>query len=491
MKATRPDSFGWPHAAPVPDGSARPRAGGRSRRRRSRALVALAGVAVLALAGCRTGPPRPDVLLVTIDTLRADRCSAYGYEVPTTPNLDRLAQSGVLYLRAYAESSTTAPSHAVLMTGRHFRTLGVTRNGSIVPEDAVMLAEAMHGAGYATAAFVSSFPVMTKFGFAQGFEEYDDRFTSEDASLGRRSLAEPHDRLGAATLARAEAWLAARKDPRPLFAWVHFVDPHAPYRAPERFRAKWPDDAKPADLRYDAEVHYADKQLGKLLEAFERLTPDREDFVIVTSDHGEGLGDHGWQSHGVNLHEEAVRVPLVARWPSALDSGRVVEDPVALVDIAPGILRLLGIEGPTFAHGREMFGRTDPARRVFLQRRDYRSTKEKGRKIAGPMTAVVESGAKLILAPEEDRRELYDLVGDPAELHDLLGGAANAGGAGAASGGDDAGAAARTAPPEHEGRARALEESLDRWMQAVPAAGEDAALDEETLKALRSLGYVD
>lgn len=475
MKATRRDSRGCPTAAASSRDPAPPRGG----RRRWRAVIdgAVVLAAVLAFAGCQREPARPDVLLVTIDTLRADHCSAYGYEVPTTPNLDRFARSGVLYRRAYAESSTTAPSHAVLMTGRHFRTLGVTRNGSIVPDDAVTLAEAMHGAGYATAAFVSSFPVMTRFGFSQGFDEYDDRFTPEDASLGRRGMAEPHDRLGEATLARAVNWLGARKDPRPLFAWVHFVDPHAPYRAPERFRAKWPDDAAPSDLRYDAEVHYADKQLGRLLEAFERLTPGREDFVIVTSDHGEGLGDHGWQSHGVNLHEEAVRVPLVASWPSRLGSGRVVEDPVALVDVAPGVLRLLGIQGPTFAHGREMFGRTDPARPVFLQRRDYHSTKEKGRRVAGQMTAVVENGSKLILAPDEDRRELYDLRKDPTERHELLGGAAGQ---------------SRSATPAHEEEAaRRLEGALDRWMQAVPAAGEDQPLDEDTLKALRSLGYVD
>jgi len=442
--------------------------------------VAAALLAAVASPGCRGEALRPDIVLVTIDTLRADHCSAYGYPIPTTPSLEALAAGGVLFRRAYAESSTTAPSHAVLMTGRHFRTLGVGKNGHVLSSEATTLAEALRDSGYATAAFVSSFPLQTRFGFAQGFDVYDDGFVIEEASLGRRKTdREAHDRLAGATYAHVERWLAKRKDPRPLFLWVHFVDPHSPYISPEKFEATWPARTKPAVMRYDAEVRYADGQLGKLVAAVAKHTPGREDFVVVTSDHGEGLGDHGWMNHGANLHEEAVRVPLVASWPGHLDAGKVVEDPVALLDIPRGILELLDIDATSFAHGRNLFAANDPARRIFLQRREYESARELGKTVGGEMTAVVERQSKLIVSPEEHWREFYDLARDPAELENLLGGRRAKG------------PKSPPAAPEHEAAARKLEGTLGTWRDAFPPSDIDQPLDEETKRALRSLGYVD
>lgn len=447
------------------------------------ALLGIGAAGSLTAGGCRRGPARPDVLLVTIDTLRSDHVSAYGYPVPTTPNIDALAKKGVLYRRAYAESSTTAPSHAVLMTGRHFRSLGVTKNGGTLLPDAVTLAEALRDAGYATAAFVSSFPLMTRFGFSQGFEVYDDNFAREGSSIGRQKLKTPHDRVAGVTRAHLERWLTKHGDDRPLFLWVHFVDPHAPYRAPEKFEATWPEGTSVARQRYDGEVHYADGQLGHVLELLATKRPGRELLTVVTSDHGEGLGDHGWMSHGINLHEEAVRVPLVASWSGHLPNGAVVETPVGLLDIAPGILGLLGIDATTFSHGVSLFGSGDPARSIFLQRRDYKSARDHGRQLGGEMTAVVEGGSKLIVAPSEERRELFDLGADPGELHDLLAGPGKRGAPAAAT---------PTGKAAHEELARKLEGRLSDWKDAFPpAAVPDAPMDKETLKALRSLGYVD
>ncbi len=448
-------------------------------------------LALLCAAGCAKDAPRPDILLVTIDTLRSDHCSAYGYEIETTPNLEALAARGVLYRRAYAESSTTAPSHAVLMTSRHFRTLGVGKNGAVMSDDAVTLAETLDREGYDTAAFVSSFPLMIRFGFAQGFDWYDDRFDLDQASLGRRKEGStPHDRLAEATLRRAETWLAKRTSSKPLFVWMHFVDPHAPYRAPERFDGKWPKGTPNPVQRYDAEVRYADKQLGRLLEVFGAHTPARDSLVVVTSDHGEGLGDHGWMSHGVNLHEEAVRVPFVASWPGHLPEGRVVEEAVSIVDISRSILETIGIEAATFSHGRNVFEPVVPSRAIFLQRRDYRSKKEKGRALGGEMTAVVERDSKLVLSPSEGKRELYDLAADPGELRNLVGEPPKQ------RRGDDGAAAAGLPPPagtpeQREARAHGLEKYLADWSSAFPSTGEDTPLDPETQKALRSLGYVD
>jgi arylsulfatase A-like enzyme len=442
-------------------------------------------------AGCANEGPRPDILLVTIDTLRSDHCSAYGYEIETTPNLDRLASKGLLFRRAYAESSTTAPSHAVLMTSRHFRTLGVGKNGEAMSDDAVTLAETLAGRGYDTAAFVSSFPLLKRFGFAQGFDEYDDEFVLDQASLGRRKEGStPHDRLAAATLDRAESWLKKRSSDKPLFLWMHFVDPHAPYRAPERFDGNWPKETRSIVVRYDSEVRYADRQLGRLLDLFGAHSPSRDDLVVVTSDHGEGLGDHGWMAHGVNLHEEAVRVPFVASWPGHLPEGKVVEAPVSIVDISRSILDTLGIEARTFTHGRNVFAAADPDRVVFLQRRNYSSRKEKGQKLGGEMTAVVERQSKLVLSPRERKRELYDLQIDPGELRNLVGPPPKR------RKRDTGEAAAALLPPsgtpdQNEKAAHRLEKHLADWGSAFPATGEDQPLDAETQKALRSLGYVD
>jgi arylsulfatase A-like enzyme len=455
------------------------------------ALSALA-LAVACLAGCAKDGPRPDILLVTIDTLRSDHCSAYGYAIDTTPNLAALASKGVRYRRAYAESSTTAPSHATLMTSRHFRTLGVVKNGEKVPDDAVTLAEALRDEGYDTAAFVSSFPVKSRFGFSQGFDHYDDDFVLEEASVGRRDKGStPHDRLAEGTFLHAERWLAERTSDAPVFLWVHFVDPHAPYRAPERFAGKWARETPSVVVRYDSEVRYADKQLGRLLERFGALSPARDDLVVVTSDHGEGLGDHGWMSHGVNLHEEAVRVPLVASWPGHLPAGKVVEEAVSIVDISRTVLDSLGIDAPSFAHGRNIFGAADPSRAIFLQRRAYSSRRERGRILGGEMTAVVEDGSKLILAPGEKKRELYDLGIDPGELRNLVGDPPKR-----RRRGGDAVAAEALPPPagtpgEREKKAHRLEKFLADWGAAFPSSGEDTPLDPETQKALRSLGYVD
>jgi arylsulfatase A-like enzyme len=452
----------------------------------------LASLALAALAGCTQEGPRPDVLLVTIDTLRSDHCSAYGYPIDTTPHLTALASRGVLYRRAYAESSTTAPSHAVLLTSRHFRTLGVGKNGEQMSDDAVTLAETLASQGYDTAAFVSSFPLLKRFGFAQGFDHYDDRFVIDEASLGRRAPGStPHDRLAGATLAHTEKWLADRNSDDPLFLWVHFVDPHAPYRAPQRFEGKWPEGTKTIVQRYDTEVRYADEQLGRLLELFRAESPERDDLVVVTSDHGEGLGDHGWMSHGVNLHEEAVRVPLVASWPGHLPEGKVVEEAVSIVDVSRSILDSLGIEAKTFAHGRNVFAGTDPSRAIFLQRRTYSSRKEKGQSLDGEMTAVVERDSKLILSPREKKRELYDLRIDPTELRNLVGPPPKR-----RRRGDDKAAIAALPPPvgtldDQLKSAHRLEEHLANWERAFPSTGEDTPLDEETKKALRSLGYVD
>lgn len=450
--------------------------------------AALAVAFVVATTGACSRPSgRPDVLLVTIDTLRADHCSAYGYPIATTPVLAALAAAGTRYQTAYAVSATTSPSHASLLAGSSFRTLGVLKNGNRLPKEAVTVAEVLAASGYATAAFVSSFPLRARFGFAQGFEFFDDQFETAQASLGRRSAEVAHDRLAGATFDRFAAWLERRTDTRPMFVWVHFVDPHFPYRAPDKFQARWPADASRDVRNYDAEVHYADKQLGRVVEAFDSRAGTGGALVIVTSDHGEGLGDHGWMSHGVNLYEEAVRIPLVARWAGHVPAGQVVTAPVSLIDVAPSILEAAQVaQAPTAFEGRSLFGTLDPDRAIFLQRRAYGGREPNEAGARGEMTAVVRGGAKYIVAPEEDRREFYHLPSDPHEARNLLGpatGEQDASGQHAPSARDESPAVAA---------ARRHDEELAEWREAHPEPETSGAqLDKEDIKALRSLGYVD
>lgn len=436
----------------------------------------LVSAVFLLAGGCQRPAPRPDILVVTIDTLRADHCSTYGYPVPTTPVLTELAGKGMLFRTAYAEAATTAPSHAVLFTGRHFRNLGVYKNGEPLADEFETLAETLSAQGYATAAFVSSFPLRSRFGFAQGFEIFDDEFTPAEASIGRQGGENAHDRRADVTAARAIGWLQARKDSRPLFVWVHFVDPHYPYRSPERFQAKWPANTKSEIRRYDGEIRFADKHLGKVVDAFGASSARGAPLVVVTSDHGEGLGQHGWMSHGINLYEEAVRVPLVASWPGHFEQGRVADEPVGIVDVVPTILEALALPLPPDLDGRSLLGPLDPDRPIFLQRRSYASREVRGVFVAGPMTAIVKGGTKYLETPLEEREELYDLVEDPAELRNLLSGASDAGET-----------EARSLPPP----AHALAGELAEWRTRHAGRAENAEVDEESRRALRALGYVD
>ena len=413
---------------------------------------------------------RPNVLLVTIDTLRADHCSAYGYEVETTPVLRELARNGVLFKRAYAPSATTAPSHAALLTSRYPRSLGILKNGHSLEKGYTTLAEVLAGRGYATAAFVSSAPLRSHYGFSRGFEHFDDSFKRETVSLGRNGE-NIVDRRADATVDAVRTWLDGRKAPsdgRPLFAWVHFVDPHAPYHAPESFDGAWPQGTQEKIRAYDGEVRFADRQLGRLLDAFRAAEGERGTLVVVTSDHGEGLGDHGWMWHGVNLHEELVRVPLVVSWPQGGLPQRSYGWPVELLDVAPGILRLLSFDVPREFEGRNMLVPRADDEPVFLQRRVYRAKAVEDKQTRGEMTAMVRNNWKYVWAPEDDGEELYRLVSDPQEKDNLA--------------------------DREKARGGRMATTLERWRRRHPVPehpGRDAPLAAERLRELRALGYVD
>jgi arylsulfatase A-like enzyme len=356
------------------------------------------------------------------------------------------------------------------------------KNGVALPADVPTLAEALRAAGWETAAFVSSFVVERRFGLARGFDHYDDDFAGADHSSPIRhweghSLDAPYDRRGAETTDRALAWLAAREDERPFFLWVHYFDPHSPYDPPGRHRDAFLEHDDPrerghaVDL-YDGDVHYADAELGRLLAATAPYAP----LTIVTSDHGEGLWDHGWLEHGVFLYEEMVRVPWVVHWPGVVPAGHVVGGLAAHVDLAPTLAALLDRPLLGEARGRDLSpqlrGRAapDPERAVHLQRRHYAPMRRGHLRVAGDKHAVRVGDWKLILSPEERGFELYDLARDPGERDNLAG-----------------------LRPDVLGR---LGERLMAWRRgqrahaAAPGAA-PAAPDAEAAARLRALGYVE
>jgi arylsulfatase A-like enzyme len=442
----------------------------------------------------------PDVLLVTFDTLRADHCGSYGYARPTTPTLDEVGDEGVLFETVYAVTPTTGPSHATLFTSLYPDEHHVLSNRWKLQGELVTLAEVLGAAGYRTGGFVSSYMVKADAGMAQGFDAFDDRFASGESSAVRREAVQGEevrgqfDRRAADTADRALEWLAGEPADRPLFLWLHSYQPHNPYRPPpEAMRAvlgaelgpMWrpgrpggteEDRVRWRIARYDAETRYADDQVGRVLAALRARARDPGLLAVITSDHGEGLEDHGWPGHGIHLYEEAVRVPLTLSWPGRLPAGARVAAPVGLIDVMPTVLELLGVDCPDLElRGASLvgaWGETGPegTRPVFLQRRAYarNETKFEGKPVVvkGAKLAVRDGPWKLVLAPEEGGPQLYDLSRDPAERENLA--------------------------EQRPEVARRLEEVLRRWKaDQRPRVPPPPALEEEDREGLEELGYVD
>lgn len=433
--------------------------------------------------GGGAGPP--DIVLISVDTLRRDHCSVYGYERDTTPTLRRVAAEGVRLERAYSPMPTTGPAHATLFTSLYPATHGVLENGARLAEEPLVLAEALRAHGYRTAAVVGSFVLDAKFGFDRGFEVYDDDFDPASSTYRRRTW-EGHaidggfDRRADMTTRSAVHWIERERDPdHPFFLFVHYFDPHAPYVPPPPFDGRFdPRGGDPAGLgrlgaAYDGEIAFTDEAIGNLLDALANVQPEEQTLLVITADHGEGLGQHGYAAHGVLLYEEAVRVPLLFRWPGVLPAGRSIEAPVELLDVMPTLLEFVGIETRTEGlEGRSLAAALlgerplDPERAVHLQRRLYRTPVVRGIPVRGGKWALRVGRWKYIEAPEEGTAELYDLEGDPGEIEDRS-----------------------SALPD---QARELADRLAAWRRAhaTPraAAGEVGVEDRERL---RTLGYVD
>src|SRR5438552_199814 len=297
----------------------RARASRRRPNRRPRYVVGVAVVVTAAALIVRIGsgllPVRvaPDILLVTLDTTRADHLGAYGNRRAQTPRLDQLARDGVLFERAIAAAPITLPAHASLLTGLYPFAHGVRNNGTFsLRSEVPTLTQVLHERGYLTAAFISAFVLDRRYGLANGFDEYDDRLENRP---GQGEL----ERRGDHTARAAAEWLKrARGERRPLFLWIHLYDPHDPYDPPSPFREAF------ADRPYDGEIAFADQALGSILDQLERLGRPSRPIVAVVGDHGESLGVHDEETHAMFVYESTLRVPLILSWPGHLPAGRRV-----------------------------------------------------------------------------------------------------------------------------------------------------------------------
>lgn len=343
---------------------------------------------------------RPNVLLITIDTLRADRLGVYGHTPARTPVIDRLAREGVRFADATAHAPLTYPSHAAILTGRYPAAFDVKLNGmDPLPKTAVTLAERLGSAGYRTGAAIGSVIVDRSSGLAQGFDDYDDRIAAgSGAVVALADLQRTADQVTRS----AAAWIAAQ--PGPWFLWVHYYDPHLPYSAPKPLRAALPDP-------YDAEIAYVDQQIGVLLKGVDRARTA----LVLTSDHGEALGAHGEEDHGYFIYDATLHVPLIVTAPGL--SPRVVADQVRSIDIAPTIASLAGVaDGPPM-DGESLRplleGQTRPDAPLSLAESWYPRLHFGWSELRSARVGEW----KFIAAPKP---ELYDLRTDPGETRNVV-----------------------------------------------------------------------
>ncbi|MGO9273378.1 MAG: sulfatase-like hydrolase/transferase [Terriglobia bacterium] len=409
---------------------------------------------------------RPSVLLITLDTVRADHLACYGYSRIQTPNIDRLAAEGVRFTNAYTQVPITLPSHAVILTGTYPMYNGVrdfTSTG--LPSNIPTLAEVLRRNGYHTTAFVSSFVLNSMWGLDRGFEVYDDDMGPEVGHSEQLFLVQ---RRGDRTVGRMLSWLNGNGG-SPFFVWLHLYDAHSPYRSPEPYRSRY------SDRPYDGAIAFDDAQVGQVLARLRETGRYDNTLIVLTSDHGESLAQHGEAEHGFFIYNATLRVPLVVKLPGQSITARVFSQPVSTIDIASAVASVCrltpaessGFQGRSFLAGLTgsapgPTGKPEaspPSEAAYAE--SYYSRDSFG---WHELRAVVTTDYEYIEAP---RPELYDLHVDPGERSNIIA------------------AHSAIASSLHNRLAEFVKQftARDRPTSAKPA-------DPETVEKLRSLGYV-
>ncbi len=414
------------------------------------------------------------VLLITIDTLRADHLGCYGYSRIETPNIDRLAAGGMRFENAYAQAPITLPSHAVILTGTYPMFNGVrdfTSPG--LPTSIPTLAEILRRQGYRTAAFVSSFVLNSMWGLNRGFEVYDDNvgFTA-DGTKNPFQL----ERRGDETVDRLLDWLN-RRDGKPFFAWLHLYDPHSPYRPPEPYQSRY------SSHLYDGEIGFDDEQIGRAIARLHALNLYESTLIILLGDHGESLGEHDESEHGFFIYNATLHVPLILKLPRAVGAvhepplhtterpdqptkGRALSEAVGTIDVAPTITQVCEIAPAEYSsfQGHSLLRSTNgspQSREEAAYAESYYPRNSFG---WHELRALVTPEFKYVDAP---RAELYDLKQDPSERTNII-----------------------SKNPAVAASLRERLADLERRFQSRETSGAATPLDPETLAKLKSLGYI-
>ena len=368
--------------------------------------------ALATTAWSQTPKALPDVYLITLDTLRADHVGCYGYKQVETPALDALAADGVRFTEAFTHSPITNTSHITILTGLLPSVHGVTDFAVPLASQHVTAAELLKKQGYQTAAFIGAVILDSNTlapGLDRGFDFYDNfpKGDSKDAEGKNKERWGRVERRGMEVVEHAEAWFDKHRT-GPHFVWVHMYDPHDPYEPPPPFAEKYKDHL------YDGEIAYTDSALANWIAYLKKAGIYDNAIIIVTGDHGEGLGEHGEDTHGLFLYDSTLHVPLIVKMPAAAHHGTVIDAEVRTTDILPTILSATGVAAPTELNGESLFSLIDAkesANRTLFGETDYPL-----RWGWAPLRAVRSDNAKLIEAP---RLELYDLQADPKELKNL------------------------------------------------------------------------
>ena len=405
------------------------------------------------------GVSRPNVVVITVDTLRADHVGAYGFEEALTPTIDSLARSGVLFTRASATVPLTLPSHTSLFSGMYPLRHGVRDNSNFaVPEDLTMMAEIFREGGYQTAAFVGAFVVDSTWGLDQGFETYFDDFNVPRERVVFLGYVQ---RTAEEVVEAAIDWLDEQQE-APFFLWVHLYDPHDPYDPPEPYRSRYP--GKP----YIGEIAYTDSQIRRLVGRLRQGGRMDNTFVVLAADHGESLEEHGEPTHGLFVYEEATHVPLIFSVPYEQLHGLRRRRPVSLVDVLPTVLEMTGLEAPAGVQGESLVStffdeeQTESPRgpQEYLYTESYYGLYNFG---WSQLQSIHDGRYKLILSSSP---ELYDLESDPEESVNLVG----------------------ERNMLFAQMNTAAEELIAQWSEG--AEEQRVELDEEARQRLASLGYL-
>lgn len=443
--------------------------------RLSHRSILIATLSVALLSGCSreaAGPQSPsqawqtlagdrslnqlNVILISIDTLRADRLSSYGSTQVETPNIDRLAGEGVQFTNASSTVPFTLPAHSSIMTGTYPPYHGVRENvGYLLDDRLATLAGQLSQQGWSTGGFVSAFVLDSRWGIASGFDTYFDDFDPEETGKGNLASVQ---REGPETIAAALEWLDSSPQ-SPFFLWLHLYDPHDPYTPPEPYKSRYQHP-------YDAEVAYTDALVGQFRKALDQRGLLDSSLLVLTSDHGEGLGQHKEGFHGFFIYDSTVRVPLIIRAPFGDLAGRVVEEAVSHVDLLPTILQSVGQEVPDQAQGTSLLPAilgmsSDEGSERLVYSESLYPLLHYG---WAPLRSVRSRRFKFIDTPDP---ELYDLTGDPDETHNAL--------------------------LDERRTSRELKDALDAMTTSIESGGvtsQATALDESTMRQLQALGYV-